>query len=239
MTSLVISEVFGPTIQGEGPAAGRVAAFVRLGGCNLTCSWCDTAYTWDASRFDLRAELRRVSVAELVELVDKHLPPAGLVVITGGEPLLQQGAAYGLAEFCAIIAGRGIGVHMETNGTIEPHADVAEFTDLFVVSPKLAHAGMGLDKTIRFGVLRHFAALALRGQAALKVVVRDEADVARAATIARQAGWPRSACWVMPEGTTPGAVTARLKAITPAALLHGLNVTGRQHVMVWGSERGH
>ena len=60
MDDLVVAEIFGPTWQGEGPSAGQVAAFVRLGLCNLTCAWCDTAYTWDRSRFDLRAELRRM-----------------------------------------------------------------------------------------------------------------------------------------------------------------------------------
>ncbi|HHK7228110.1 TPA: hypothetical protein ACQXLV_002143, partial [Streptococcus pneumoniae] len=42
---LPVSEVFGPTIQGEGPHAGRTCHFIRLGGCNLSCSWCDTPYS--------------------------------------------------------------------------------------------------------------------------------------------------------------------------------------------------
>ena len=56
MTTLPLSEVFGPTFQGEGPHAGRRCAFVRLGGCNLSCEWCDTPYTWDATRYDLALE---------------------------------------------------------------------------------------------------------------------------------------------------------------------------------------
>src|SRR4029450_7825218 len=55
---LVVSEVFGPTFQGEGPSVGRRAGFVRLGRCNLDCSWCDTPYTWDWERHDPAVELR-------------------------------------------------------------------------------------------------------------------------------------------------------------------------------------
>ena len=45
--SLTVSEIFGPTFQGEGPFTGRAAVFLRLGRCNLDCKWCDTPYTWD------------------------------------------------------------------------------------------------------------------------------------------------------------------------------------------------
>ena len=56
---LVVAEVFGPTFQGEGPSTGQRAGFVRLGRCNLDCSWCDTPYTWDWERFDPAAATRR------------------------------------------------------------------------------------------------------------------------------------------------------------------------------------
>src|SRR3954452_24909384 len=87
--SVVVAEVFGPTIQGEGRNLGQRAAFVRLGGCNLHCTWCDTPYTWDASRYDLRAEMSRRPVAEIVAEVRPMRPH--VVVLTGGEPLLHQG----------------------------------------------------------------------------------------------------------------------------------------------------
>lgn len=67
--SLVVSEVFGPTHQGEGPHAGQLCAFVRLMGCNLSCSWCDTPYTWDASRYDLKAEGHRMTVEDRKSVV--------------------------------------------------------------------------------------------------------------------------------------------------------------------------
>ncbi len=236
MTSLVVSEVFGPTVQGEGPAAGRRAAFLRLGGCNLTCSWCDTAYTWDASRYDLRAEMTRLPLGEVLARV--RAVGCRLVVVTGGEPLLQQGFGYGLPDLAGILAAEGATVHVETNGTISPCEMLTEAVGLFVVSPKLSHAGLEHARAIRWPTLRVFARLADQGKAALKIVCRTAGDVADAAAIADTAGIPHGMTWVMPEGTTAAAVVAGLGVITGPAVALGLNVSGRQHVLTWGDERG-
>src|SRR5262249_7493061 len=86
--SLVVSEVFGPTWQGEGPSIGRRCGFVRLGRCNLACTWCDTPYTWDWERYDPAKELHRRAVTEVVS--DLEAMAIDMVVISGGEPMLQQ-----------------------------------------------------------------------------------------------------------------------------------------------------
>ena len=78
---MIVSEVFGPTVQGEGPSCGRIATFVRLGRCDLRCSWCDTPYTWDwhghnGVRYDPAQELERLdvlSVVARVEAINTHL----------------------------------------------------------------------------------------------------------------------------------------------------------------------
>src|SRR6266540_5408390 len=86
-TELKLSEVF-ESIQGEGTSAGLPCLFVRLAHCNLHCTWCDTKYTWDWETFDYAREVRLAKVADLAERIAHH--PAQRVVITGGEPLLQQ-----------------------------------------------------------------------------------------------------------------------------------------------------
>src|SRR3954471_17481940 len=100
--SLLVSEIFGLTIQGEGRSVGVPCAFLRLGGCNLHCTWCDTPYTWvfddrhtvlhgAHKRYDPVEELQRLSVEDVINQL-RHVQPDeyGLVVISGGEPMLQQ-----------------------------------------------------------------------------------------------------------------------------------------------------
>src|SRR5690625_5204731 len=110
-----IAEVFGPTIQGEGPATGHTCMFIRLGGCNLRCGGCDTPYTWDGARYDLRREITPVPAAEVVAEVATRAGQAGrrpnLVVLTGGEPLIHQHTS-GMHALVTGLAGHGFTVHV-------------------------------------------------------------------------------------------------------------------------------
>jgi len=107
---MYITEIF-KSIQGEGTRAGRPCIFVRLTGCNLRCTWCDTEYAFQGGQ--------KMSVDDVVERIEllNQLPngePAGvpLVELTGGEPLLQQ-EVYPLAER---LLGAGYTVMIETSG---------------------------------------------------------------------------------------------------------------------------
>jgi 7-carboxy-7-deazaguanine synthase len=89
--SLVIAECFGdtfPTFQGEGPSSGTPALFIRLSRCNLTCGWCDTRFTWDWKNYDPRSESARRTAGDLAAWATDA--DVEMVVITGGEPWLQQ-----------------------------------------------------------------------------------------------------------------------------------------------------
>jgi 7-carboxy-7-deazaguanine synthase len=231
--TLPVAEVFGPTIQGEGPAAGRRAWFVRLGGCNLSCSWCDTPYTWDASRYDLRTEIRHLRVDDIAAL----LPPSVLVVLTGGEPLLQQGREAWRA-LLARLRSHGCSPHVETNGTIAPDATSVSLVELFVVSPKLANAGPHRGHQ-HADLHDGWSRVAKGGRAHLKVVCGSPGDVAETRRLADAVGWPLDQVWVMPEGDTPSALGAAWPAIVDAAARHDLNATHRLHVLAWNGKRGH
>ncbi len=106
-SSLKLVAIF-PTLQGEGPYAGMPAVFVRLGGCNLACTFCDTEF----EKFD------DVAMGDIVSRVKEASLSAGtrthdLVVITGGEPLRQP-----IAALCEALITEGFAVQIETNGTI-------------------------------------------------------------------------------------------------------------------------
>jgi len=107
---MYVTEIF-KSIQGEGTRAGRPCIFVRLTGCNLRCTWCDTEYAFHGGQ--------KMSVDDVLERVEllNQLPngePAGvpLVELTGGEPLLQQ-EIYPLAER---LLSAGYTVMVETSG---------------------------------------------------------------------------------------------------------------------------
>lgn len=225
---LVVAEVFGPTFQGEGPSVGRRAGFVRLGRCNLDCSWCDTPYTWDWDRFDPARELRVTAVEAVLDALDAMAPE--VVVITGGEPLLQQRRLVPLVAGCV---GRGWAVEVETNGTIAPDAQLIASVARWNVSPKLANSGVPLDKRIRPAPL---AALAATGRAGFKFVVADVADLDEVAAIVEEHGL--APVWVMPEGTDATTWLDRARDLAEPTLARGWNLTPRLHVLLWGDERG-
>jgi organic radical activating enzyme len=91
------------TLQGEGFHQGRAAYFIRLGGCDVGCFWCDVKDSWDAEKHP------KFKVQSLLSEVEKT--PAEIVVITGGEPLMHD-----LDELTAELKARDLKTHLETSG---------------------------------------------------------------------------------------------------------------------------
>jgi 7-carboxy-7-deazaguanine synthase len=116
--TLPVMEAF-YTIQGEGFHQGKAAYFIRLGGCNVGCVWCDVKESWDASRHP------ELSVDEIVNEAVKH--PARIAVITGGEPLLHD-----CTELTRRLKKNGFHTHIETSGT----SPITGEWDWICLSPK-------------------------------------------------------------------------------------------------------
>nr|MBI1231463.1 radical SAM protein [Cytophagales bacterium] len=117
-TILPLMEAF-YTIQGEGTFSGHAAYFIRLGGCDVGCVWCDVKESWEAGKWPL------VPIEEIVSGALSH--PARLVVITGGEPLM-----YNLDPLTHLLKKNGFTINIETSGA---HPFSGEF-DWVCFSPK-------------------------------------------------------------------------------------------------------
>ena len=219
------------SVQGEGHSAGRPATFVRLAGCNLSCSWCDTAYTWDWSSYDFDRESLSVEIAEVLRLV--LALRTDRVVVTGGEPLIQQRS--GLGELCRQLASAGRSIEVETNGTIAPIAQLVETVAQWNVSPKTAGSGNCQDSREIPAALTALSALP---NAYFKFVIAAPADVGEAERIARRYGVPAKRVMLMPEGATPESLAERSPWVRAQAGARGLRYTSRLHVLLWGAERG-
>jgi 7-carboxy-7-deazaguanine synthase len=107
------------TIQGEGFHQGKAAYFVRLGGCDVGCVWCDVKDSWDASQYPL------VEIRDLI--MDLRKSSAVIVVITGGEPLM-----YDLDNLTTELKNAGLKAHIETSGAYP----LTGTWDWICVSPK-------------------------------------------------------------------------------------------------------
>lgn len=228
---LVVSELFGPTVQGEGPSAGQLAVFVRTAVCNLSCPACDTPYSWDWSRFDRRTQSRRMPVAEVAGWVLSQ--DAGLVVVTGGEPLLQQPAVADLVNAVSVSGRR---VEVETNGTVLASPALVAAGVTYNVSPKLAaFAGdnPAARRRINSEALHAFAA---NGAARFKFVVTHPDELDEVAALVHR--FDLAPVWVMPEGVTPEVQTARLRLLVDHVVARGWNIGIRLHVYAWGDVRG-
>jgi organic radical activating enzyme len=224
--ALLVAETF-TSFQGEGPSAGRPAAFIRLSRCNLACSFCDTPYTWDWTRFHPGTEATWERTDDLTAWA---LQQNGRIVITGGEPLIQQERLVPLA---ARIAQSGREVEVETNGTITPLPDLVKVVTQFNVSPKLSRSAVPESRRIIPDALRVFAD---SGRAAFKFVICDISELDEVVTLESRLGL--APVWVMPQGTNEQTVVNGMRAIADVALERGWSLSSRLQVLLWGDERG-
>jgi organic radical activating enzyme len=113
-------EIF-PSVQGEGLRQGEPTIFVRLSGCNLSCSFCDTKYAWEGG-----IEMSVDRIRQIIKKIREKFP-AQWICLTGGEPLLQN-----ILELVESLKKEGHKIQVETNGTIYQPLPI----DWYTVSPK-------------------------------------------------------------------------------------------------------
>ncbi len=226
--TLAVSELF-ESIQGEGPSAGVPCTILRLAGCNLSCSWCDTAYAWDFSRFERAQEVVSMTLDAVQAYVacSTHL----LLVITGGEPLLQQDA---LAELVQRLPG-SLRIEIETNGTVAPCEYLSQRVDQWNVSPKLGNSGEPMARRWNPTALR---VLRDTERAWLKFVVDTSRDLEEADACFRMWGWRRDRVMLMPCAATSEGLRERGAWIAEACVRRDWRFSSRLQVELWPGKRG-
>jgi 7-carboxy-7-deazaguanine synthase len=228
-----VVEAFGPTIQGEGPFAGRACHFLRLGGCDYRCVWCDTMYAVDPEQVRAAENLNAWQIMD--RLLD--LEPAPMLVISGGNPAL-----WDLAQLLPLLRKVYIVLTVETQGSRwRPWlVDV----DSLVVSPKPPSSGMTTKAHDRLFV-DFMAHAAGNPGTVLKVVVFDAEDLVWARELHQDfAGIP----FYLSVGTEheeddplPG-ISERYgwlcEQVAHERDLHDVVVLPQLHVIAWGNRVG-
>lgn len=156
-----IIEIFGPVIQGEGAMIGHPTHFVRLGGCDYRCAWCDTIYA--VLPDEVRANSVPMTAGQIVERLRELNPRTPWITLSGGNPALHH-----LDTLIDMLIEAGFGIAVETQGSL--YRSWLERCSLVTVSPKPPSSGMSQD----LSTLTRFMDLPGIN---LKVVVFDDADL--------------------------------------------------------------
>jgi len=214
----LVNEIF-TSFQGEGLKIGVPSLFVRLGKCNLKCTWCDTKYSWN--------EYKEYSLEILVNsvryILNSHTEISNLV-ITGGEPLLQEAS---LIEFIHQIKDLVQSIEIETNGTVSSKKLLGQSKIFFNVSPKVGYYNTAILQEFRRSTHTIF-----------KFVCKTPEDVRSVVNLAINQDILRSQILISPEAVTCAEVSSVSKDILPEVLRAGFRLTTRLHVILWDRLRG-
>jgi len=226
---LKVNEILA-SIQGEGTNAGATAVFLRTALCNLKCVWCDSRYTWDFATYPYEEEVHEITVREAAKRI-KRLNRSH-VVITGGEPLLQQ---RDLTELAALLKEAGYYIEVETNGTIIPHPALTKHVDQWNVSPKLASSRNPRKLREKPNVYTFFAN---QPNAWFKFVVAGEGDVRQVLTLVTRYKLPKHRVLLMPEAATRRKLVERSRLVADLCVKHGFRFSPRLQIELWDGRRG-
>jgi 7-carboxy-7-deazaguanine synthase len=234
MSKIAISEIFGPTIQGEGAHIGKPTVFVRTGGCDYRCSWCDTLY---AVLPEYKDTWTSMTTEEVLSAIQGLSPSPILITLSGGNPAIQplgdlidQGHKHGYT-FC-----------METQGSAA-RAWMGRL-DYLTVSPKPPSSGM----VTRWDRLAHCMALpTMTSLKSLKIVVFDDTDYAYAQQV--HSRYQSVPMYLQPGNSTPpqvgafdieGVLGKTRWLIEKVTQDHWNDVTvlPQLHTLLWGNTKG-
>lgn len=223
--TLIVAETF-YSLQGEGHTSGVPAVFLRLGGCNLLCSWCDTVEVWKRGK---HVHFKDVFNTEQVNALQNgaHL------IITGGEPMLHQEQIENFLNYIFSPVFRPA-IEVETNGTIMPSNYMRHTIDHWNISFKLKNSGEPWSKRVNEGVL---AEMTKHMNVTFKIVIQREEDILE---LIQDFGDLISLKKVilMPAGATQAELAITRPIVAAIAKRMFMRYCDRLHVMIWNEKTG-
>lgn len=234
-----IVEIFGPTIQGEGALIGQPTVFVRSGGCDYRCTWCDTLYAVDSDYRDGWIPMTAAAIWEKIAELSGNQPL--VVTLSGGNPAIQP-----LAPLIELGHKHNYRFALETQGSVSQNW--FSMLDILTLSPKPPSSGMETDWD------KFDACLSAAGEnpeTVMKIVIFDDQDYSYAKDAARR--YPQLALYLQPGNHTPAPPNesdARIDMDGVRARLDWLigkvtddrwfdaTVLPQLHVLIWGNKRG-
>jgi 6-pyruvoyltetrahydropterin 2'-reductase len=223
--SLDIMEVFYDTIQGEGVFAGVPAVFMRMSGCTLDCSWCDTEWRL-GSRYTFEEIFDRFEQHEII----RRLEVGHHLILTGGSPLKQQdNLVRFLWNFIERYKFRPF-IEIENECTLMPSSEMCAFIDTWNNSPKLANSGMKEVARIKPDVLKHISKFPTSW---FKFVISNAWDYEEVKKDFLRLGLiNRHQVILMPEAATKEELLKRSAIVMEVAVLNGVRFSTRQQLIL-------
>jgi len=235
------------SIQGEGKNTGTPSVFVRTTLCNLHCIWCDTDYTWNWTntkfahvndekpgykKFEKKAWISECSVEAVAKIILEF--DCRNVILTGGEPMLQQ---PGLTALMALLrtTDERFRFETETNGTLVPTPEFDRAIDQYNVSPKLENSGNAPKLREK---PKAMAALAQNPKSNFKFVMETPEDLEEILHLQERYHIAAEKIWLMPEGTSAAQLANRREWLTEICKKHHFRFSDRLHVQIWGAKKG-
>ena len=234
-----IVEIFGPTIQGEGALIGQPTVFVRSGGCDYRCSWCDTLYAVDSEYRDSWKPMSAADIWQQVSDLSGNQPL--LVTLSGGNPATQP-----FGPLIKLGHKKNYRFAIETQGSVSQ--DWFSELDVLTLSPKPPSSGMDTDWD-QFDLCLSKAGN--KPEITLKIVVFDDDDYTYAKNVAHR--YPHLPVYLQPGNHTPpppddndapidlDGVQERLDWLidkVTADRWFTVTVLPQLHVLIWGNKRG-
>lgn len=245
MGKIIIAETFA-SIQGEGSTQGAPSIFIRLGGCNMMCGGNGTekdkqlhnGATWRCDTIEVWRKGQATTVDNLIQMLEKQyniskkIQQGWHLVLTGGEPLMQQKPLVELLEKLNTKYNNCV-VEVETNGTVSPTTDLLNLVDLWNVSPKLENSGVRWSQRAMSALNYNLFA---SQTCIFKFVISSEKDVLEIEKLYDYV--PNHLIYLMPSASTKEQLDGLSKQVAQICIDKGYRFSNRLQVQIWNETTG-